>query len=92
MQNIKKLYVLVICLATLTGCDKEITSSSYKKEPYGDGRFKYISSEKVGADDYGRVIVDNKTGVEYFFYKVGYGGGMTVLVDKDGKPVIYEGD
>ena len=35
-----------------------------------------------------RVLVDRKTGVNYLYAASGYGGGLTVLLDKDGKPVI----
>ena len=34
------------------------------------------------------ILVDRFTGVNYLFTKSGYGAGLTVLVDKDGKPVI----
>ena len=34
------------------------------------------------------IWVDSVTGVNYFYRKEGYSGGLTVLVDKDGKPVI----
>lgn len=34
------------------------------------------------------IWVDKETGVNYVFRQSGYAGGMTVLVDKDGKPVI----
>jgi len=34
------------------------------------------------------VIVDSETGVQYLFVTYGYGGGMTVLVDRNGKPLI----
>ena len=34
------------------------------------------------------IWVDKETGVNYLFHSSGYAGGMTVLVDKDGKPVI----
>ncbi len=33
------------------------------------------------------IRVDNETGVNYIFRQSGYSGGMTVLLDKDGKPV-----
>ena len=36
------------------------------------------------------VIVDRKTGVNYIFAKSGYAGGLTVLLDKDGKPVVTD--
>ena len=35
-----------------------------------------------------RIIRDNRTGVQYLFSKSGYGGGVTVLVDRDGKPLL----
>ena len=34
------------------------------------------------------IWVDKETGVNYIFHQSGYAGGMTVLLDKDGKPVI----
>jgi len=34
------------------------------------------------------IWVDRETGVNYLFIGSGYAGGLTVLVDKDGKPII----
>ncbi len=34
------------------------------------------------------IWVDKETGVNYIFRQSGYAGGMTVLLDKDGKPVV----
>ena len=34
------------------------------------------------------VWVDKETGVNYLFYQSGHAGGMTVLLDREGKPVI----
>ena len=34
------------------------------------------------------IWVDKKTGVNYLFHHSGHAGGLTVLLDKDGKPVI----
>ena len=34
------------------------------------------------------IWVDTKTGVNYFFHQSGYAGGLTPLLDRDGKPVI----
>ena len=48
-------------------------------------RFVKIHSEAMG----GRMImVDKVTGVNYLFVSVGYGGGLTPLLDREGKPVI----
>ena len=34
------------------------------------------------------IFVDRETGVNYMFNKVGYAGGLTPLLDSDGKPII----
>lgn len=50
----------------------------------GNSRFETVSYG-VGS----KIIYDKETKVEYV---VGSFGKMTVLVDKDGKPLIYEGE
>ena len=35
-----------------------------------------------------RVLVDTQTGVNYLWAGSGYAGGLTVLLDTDGKPVV----
>jgi len=34
------------------------------------------------------IWVDKQTGVNYIFHQSGYAGGMTVLLDAEGKPVV----
>ncbi len=34
------------------------------------------------------IWIDRVTGVNYLFHLDGYGAGLTVLLDKDGKPVV----
>lgn len=34
------------------------------------------------------IWVDKETGVNYLFHAAGYAGGMTPLLDRDGKPVV----
>ena len=51
-------------------------------------RFVKLGSERVGLGESARVLVDTKTGVQYLFYQSGYGGGLTVIVDREGKPLI----
>lgn len=40
------------------------------------------------SDAYMAIYVDKKTGVNYLFCQNGYSGGLTVLVDRDGKPIV----
>lgn len=35
-----------------------------------------------------QILVDRETGVNYVFSQQGYAGGLTVLLDSYGKPVI----
>ena len=48
-------------------------------------RFKKIYSQELGSTE---IWVDKETGVNYLYHASGYSGGLTVLLDKDGKPVI----
>lgn len=38
------------------------------------------------------IFVDTETSVQYLFAQSGYAGGMTVLVDQEGKPLLYKPD
>lgn len=51
-----------------------------------DERFEKIYSQ--GVVNVMEIWVDRETGVNYLYHGGGYGGGLTVLLDKDGKPVI----
>ena len=51
-----------------------------------DNRFQIVSQDKgLARESY--VLRDRETGVLYLFHLNGYGGGLTVLVDRDGKPL-----
>ncbi len=49
---------------------------------------RFIYDDKEGIVAGTRVITDRETGVQYLFAFDGYAGGLTVLVDKDGKPLL----
>lgn len=40
------------------------------------------------SDNYMAIYVDRQTGVNYLFTQSGYAGGLTVLVDREGKPIV----
>ena len=48
-------------------------------------RFIKVHSENFGSEF---ILVDKKTGVNYLFVQSGYAGGLTPLLDRDGKPII----
>lgn len=51
-----------------------------------NNRFEVLSSE--GSINNIKVLVDKQTGVNYLYCVTGYAGGLTILVDQDGKPIV----
>ena len=51
-------------------------------------RFEKIYSQ--GALTTTEIWVDKETGVNYLYHACGYSGGLTPLLDRDGKPVISQ--
>ena len=49
---------------------------------------RFIKTWSDGAFGSNEIWVDTKTGVNYLFHASGYAGGLTVLVDREGKPII----
>ena len=49
-------------------------------------RFEKVYSQ--GAMNVMEIWVDKETGVNYVFHASGYAGGLTPLLDRDGKPVV----
>lgn len=55
-----------------------------------ENRFEVILAEGNGLTAPTRKILrDTVTGVQYLFVQDGYAGGLTPLLDKDGKPVAW---
>ncbi|MGH4049802.1 MAG: DUF6440 family protein [Clostridium sp.] len=58
-----------------------------KEDKNKNKRFKTVYEEGNMASRC-KIIVDTETGINYLINVDGYGGGITPLLDKDGKPVI----
>ena len=52
-----------------------------------DDRFEK-TYKQCGVFNVVEIWVDRETGVNYLYRSAGYGGGLTVLLDEDGNPVI----
>lgn len=75
---------LIILLAT--GCAK--VESITEKEPVDVSRFK-----RVEFTDSWEIVADGETGVMYAVSRGMYNqGAFTVLVDADGKPLIWDSE
>lgn len=58
----------------------------------GEDRFEVVSSHGGMFKDTGALTIlrDRETGVCYLMAVCGYGGGLTALLDSDGKPVVMK--
>lgn len=78
----KILIITIILMIMLCGCRVEQTVN-VSEENY----MVTISHEYLGD-----IVYDKRTGVEYWrSYGAYNSGSLTLLVDKDGKPLIYNG-
>lgn len=84
MKNKIKLAILIIVIISslfiLTGCTNSVTET--------EDRFIEIYNQPDI-----KIVYDKETKVEYLIildYK--FGGGITPLIDAEGKPLLYEGE
>jgi 5-bromo-4-chloroindolyl phosphate hydrolysis protein len=52
-----------------------------------ENRFEIIFEEKNNMTSSNRILRDNETGISYLFHTWSYSGGLTPLLDCDGKPL-----
>ena len=50
-----------------------------------NNRFEKTYTQGLGTME---IWVDRETGVNYLYHRGGYGGGLTPLLDREGKPII----
>ena len=56
-----------------------------------DKRFEIIETQNGFITEI-KVIIDKETGVNYMFVHDGYAGGLSVMVDENGDPLVSEID
>ena len=49
---------------------------------------RFVKTWSDGAFGSNEIWVDRQTGVNYLFHASGYAGGLTVLLNRDGTPVV----
>ena len=58
----------------------------FNKTDKKEKRFEKVYEQ--GTMDGMEIWVDRETGVNYLYHYPGYSGGLTPLLDRDGKPVV----
>lgn len=88
----KKLSILICSLllsVSLVGCGSESNNGKYEIL----GNRTYLIIDYTALDNIShKILVDTETKVQYLYITNGHAGGMSVLVDAEGKPILYEGD
>ena len=49
---------------------------------------RFVKTYSQGQLTVMEIWVDKETGVNYIYHAAGYSGGLTVLLDREGRPVI----
>lgn len=49
---------------------------------------RFVKVYSQGTLEQMEIWVDTQTGVNYLYHAAGYSGGLTVLLDRDGKPIV----
>ena len=54
----------------------------------GNSNDRPIKTHSQGAMNVTEIWVDKVTGVNYMYHAAGYSGGLTPLLDREGRPII----
>ena len=86
MKKIVCVILLIVCLFVLCSCAKN-------EEGYTYNICENVSLTLVARERHFSIYVHNETGVMYIAMEasdIKYNGGISVMLDKDGTPLIYE--
>lgn len=97
MKRITPIIITLTLATLLTGCTASssgsVTDVSAEGKAYasdGSGDVRFVANGRNYSTRF-TVVTDVETGVQYLAYHDGYGGGLTVLVDQSGNPLLAEG-
>lgn len=82
MKKIIAIVLTLVLLISLVGCGN---TSPAQREP--DSRFKFVETTSINNVRSAWLMVDTETGVLYL-YK---GDAITLLVDAEGNPLLWDG-
>jgi len=86
LNDMKKFVILLFAAILFTSCDL----STVEKQPRLNESSMFVLIENTGA---WKVVYHNETKVMYAISSGPYNQGtFTLLVDKDGKPLLYKGN
>lgn len=81
------LMVLILPVLCLCGCSKSTTSNTNAQ---GDSLVCVEQNANLSGCYY--IFVNRNTRVMYFYFRSGNGGGLIVMLNADGTPMLWEGE
>ena len=78
MKKLISLVLALVLIFALVGCTGASSDSD---------RFVRVYSEYSSC-----IYVDSETNVMYFWHSGGYSGGLSVMLDENGDPLLWEGN
>ena len=80
MKKIVCLGLVLMIVFAFIGCSEQKSDNTETTD-------RFI---EVYSDSTNRIFVDTETNVLYFWHWGGYSGGLSVMVDENGKPLLLE--
>lgn len=87
MRKVILILVLVFMLLALCGCSSNSNATNDE-----NNRFVKISDTELNINTDLIVFYDKETKIQYVYANGLYAGGLTILLNSDGTPLLYEGE
>lgn len=87
IMAVTPIIIAIFVFIVIMGICGWMIKGANKVEAYSEDRFIKVQDWRNNF-----VMYDRETKVQYYVFGSGGCGGITVLVDADGKPLLYEGE
>lgn len=78
-----------LCFCQPHAAVRVLLAVRWAREFAGGERDVFVSMEYIGHQNSYSYYFDTVSDVMYIYYRAGYSGGITVLLDTDGKPLTH---
>ena len=92
MKKLRLIFCGLMLSVALVGCGKEGEVLDVDYMTVADHTFKVITEESAVGFGTRAIYIDVDTKVQYIRFNSGYYGSMSILVDADEKPILYDGE
>lgn len=93
LKTYERLLGYILILAIILGVISSLTGCEFKSEDFSGWQRQSQNFRTISEEEYGDIVIDTRTNVEYYMTKSSTSfGNLTLLVDKEGNPLIYKGE